>query len=596
MTLKVKLATIVIGLLATAPVPSFGQAAVQRNPRSDNARSNAFDKHVIVVYFNPADREPLPGYQERIDRIMTEIQTWYREQMKRNGFGPLTFPLERDENGRLVIHVVKGNRAYAREEEITTREIRDKQVKPALRKEGLDVDREHLIIFQNLLFIEKKPDEIIIRCWAPYCGGGDHTSGTAWVTDFELLDPLNLPKKTPKIDDAGRHRTLGNYMVAQLGGVAHEFGHSLGLPHNMQTEAQLETLGWTLMGDGNYHLFAERAGEEKGAYLSKPHATVLSSHPLFKRNAKDIDVEPVCKFHDLRFEPGDKAYAVSGRVESNLPAYAVLAYHDRMQHRIDYDATSWVSEVDRDGRFEVRVADLKPGWYELRLRCYLVNGARQEIKYRFILDDSLKIPAAELARQTIYQLHAQPAIAARDPKALLAAIEKLESADDVWYRRARAYHRVMTHPETEQKELSTITDDVREVLLPTIKWESARVGWEKPACNYVPGGDMPLESGDGFHTTGIYAHADSSYVYHLGGKWKKFTSGYGLQNLCEGSVVFVVKCDGRERFRSDLIRGWKEEQVEVDLTDVDTLELIVEDGGNGKWADCGIWFSPRLAR
>jgi Txe/YoeB family toxin of Txe-Axe toxin-antitoxin module len=350
------------------------------------------------------------------------------------------------------------------------------------------------------------------------------------------------------------------------------------------------------MGDGNYHLFGERAGEEKGAYLSKPHATILSSHPLFKRNAKDIDVEPECKFRDLKFESGNKEYIVSGRVESNLPAYAVVAYHDLMQHHVDYDATSWVSEVDKDGRFRVRVGALKPGWYELRLRCYFVNGAREEIAYQFTLDDSLKIPVEKLARQTIYQLHAEPAIAARDPAALRGAIEKLEGMDDVWYRRAQAYHRLMTRPEVEQKELSTVGDDVREVPLATIKWESAAVGWEQPACNYVSGADMPLESGERFHETGIYAHADSRYVYRLGGKWKKFISGYGLQNLHEGSVVFVVKCDGQEKFRSDLVRGWKEGQVEVDLTGVDTLELIVEDGGDGKWADCGIWFSPQLAR
>ncbi len=558
--------------------------------------AHGFDKYAYIVYFNPADRECLPGYQERLDRLMTEIQSWYRDEMARNGFGPMTFPLQRDKDGQLVIHVVKGNRTYAYGEQITLPEVRDNQVKGPMLEKGIDIDQEHIIIFENLLFVTDKDGEKGIHAWAPYRGGGNHKSGTAWVTDFELLDPLNLPKKSPRILDGGsRPYTLGKYVVTYMGGVAHEFGHSLGLPHNMETEEQFEELGWALMGSGNYHLFGERAGDEKGAYLSKAHATVLSSHPLFKRDTRDIDVKADCELREIEFASGDGEYIVTGRVESTPPAYAVVAYHDLMQHRIDYDSTSWVSNVDQDGRFEVHVGALKPGWYELRLRCHLVNGDKHELKYHFTLDDSLKIPADKLKRQTLYELYAKPAIDARDPEALLAGIEKLADFNDIHYRRARAYHRVMTRKETEQQPLSALGDDVREVLLSSVKWESATVGWDKPACDHVPD-NMPLESGEQFHETGLYAHANSSYVYDLDGKWKQFISGYGLQNHAEGSVVFAVKCDGEEKFRSELMKDWVEGRVEIDLAGVDKLELIVEDGGNGKWADCGLWFSPKLTR
>jgi hypothetical protein len=581
-----------VALLAGITAATAGQTK-QKNAATAEARTP--HQYVYIVYFNPADRECLPGCQERIDRIMTDIQAWYRDEMQRNGFGPMTFPLERDPDGKLVIHVVKGNRTYAREQAMGEQEIRDNQVKPALRAEGIDIDQEHIIIFQNLLFVEDKPGEQVIRAWCPYCGGGNHTNGTAWVTDFELLDTLNLPKKEPKIDDNGRPRTLGNYMVAQIGGVAHEFGHALGLPHNQQTEEQFEQMGYTLMGDGNYHLFGERAGEEKGSYLSKPHATILSSHPLFKRNAKDVDVEPDCKFREIEFAAGDGEYVVTGRVESTPAPYAVVAYHDLMQHHMDYDATSWVSNVDQDGRFEIHVGALKPGSYELRLRCYMVNGDKDELDYSFTLDPSLKIPVEKLKRQTLYELDAGPAIDAQDPKALLAAIEKLSDFNDVYYRRAQACYRLMTRKETEPRDLSTLGDGVREVPLSSVKWKSASVGWEEPARDHVPE-HTPLESGEQFHETGLYAHAISSYVYDLDGKWKQFTSAYGLQNLIEGSVVFVVKCDGQEKFRSGLIKDWVEGLVNVDLTGVNQLELIVENGGDGEWGDCGVWFSPTLRR
>ena len=153
----------------------------------------------------------------------------------------------------------------------------------------------------------------------------------------------------------------------------------------------------------------------------------------------------------------------------------------------------------------------------------------------------------------------------------------------------------MTRAEAEQQDLSTLGDEVREVPLSAVKWKSASVGWEEPTRDYVPE-NKPLESGEQFHETGLFAHANSSYVYELGGKWRQLASAYGLQNLNEGSVVFVVKCDGQEEFRSGLIKDWVEGLVSVDLTGVHELELIVENGGDGEWGDCGIWFSPTLRR
>jgi hypothetical protein len=474
--------------------------------------------------------------------------------------------------------------------------MRDNNVKPALLKEGIDVDQEHIIIFDNSVFVSDKDGGKAYESCSNYCGLGDHRSGTAWVTDAPLLDPLNLDKKEPTIYDGGtRPYTLGHYNVTYIGGVAHEFGHALGLPHNMETEEDFEQLGWALMGSGNYHLFGKRAGDEKESYLSKAHATVLSSHPLFRRDTTDIDVEPKVAFREIEFAPGEGEYIVTGRVEATPRAYAVIAYHDLTQYRIDYDATSWVGNVGEDGRFEVRVGALKPGTYGLRLRCYLVNGDKRDLEYRFTLDPSLKIPADKLRRQTLYELYARPAIEARDPDALLAAVGKLKDFNDVYYRRAWAYYYVMTRTPAEPVALGALGPQVRRVPLSSVKWASAEVGWDEPKVDHID--DItPLESGEQFHDTGLYAHADSSYVYTLDGKWTTFTSGYGLQNLVEGSVVFIVKCDGQERFQSKLMEDWPEGRVEIDVTGVKQLELIVTDGGNGKWADCGVWFSPMLAR
>lgn len=42
--------------------------------------------------------------RERYDHILKNIQAYYADQMQANGFPPLTFQLDLDERGKLVIH------------------------------------------------------------------------------------------------------------------------------------------------------------------------------------------------------------------------------------------------------------------------------------------------------------------------------------------------------------------------------------------------------------------------------------------------------------------------------------------------------------
>ena len=368
-----------------------------------------------VVYFDPAGRESAPGYRERLDRALTEIQAWYRDEMVRNGQGPLTFPLERDERGRLVVHRVRSSRSYAPGEEIGSGEIRDEQVVPALLREGIDAEREHLLIFANTVFCSDEERGKVVRSSSVYGGLGDHRSGTAWVTDCELLDPRQLAQKQPIVwDDGVRRYTLGGYNVVYLGGVAHELGHAFGLPHDVETEAQRAELGYALMGSGNYHLFGKRAGDAQEAFLSRAEATMLAHHPLFRREgsaaadgaeaaagagaegtsaATDAAAagESEVGWHELVFESGRGEYIVRGRVEARPRAYAVVAFHDDLAIEADYDATAWVGQVDGEGRFELRVGAPVPGRYELRLRCCLVDGAEETTAYHLEVDQELAL-------------------------------------------------------------------------------------------------------------------------------------------------------------------------------------------------------------
>ena len=63
---------------------------------------------VRVIYFVPSDRSPQTGIWKKLDTLIRDVQHFYAEQMKINGFGRKTFTLETDEKGAMLIYRVGG--------------------------------------------------------------------------------------------------------------------------------------------------------------------------------------------------------------------------------------------------------------------------------------------------------------------------------------------------------------------------------------------------------------------------------------------------------------------------------------------------------
>jgi len=145
------------------------------------------------------------------------------------------------------------------------------------------------------------------------------------------------------------------------------------------------------------------------------------------------------------------------------------------------------------------------------------------------------------------------------------------------------------------KVLTEIDASVKTFSLSDAKWEEAIVGWGKPERNRLSDG-KPLLSGKRKHDKWLYAHACSKYSFSLGKKWKILKGIYGMHRDARGSVVFVIKGDGKELLRSEHINDDKEHQYSITVAGIDRLELIVEDGGNGINGDGAMWFAPVLSR
>lgn len=99
------------------------------------------------------------------------------------------------------------------------------------------------------------------------------------------------------------------------------------------------------------------------------------------------------------------------------------------------------------------------------------------------------------------------------------------------------------------------------------------------------------------YAKGLGVHAPSTVTLAPGGKYTQFEAMVGIDDETRGngSVIFQVWGDGRKLFDSGVMTGTTAARaVSVDLTNIQSLKLVVTDGGNGNTFDHADWANARL--
>ncbi len=552
-----------------------------------------------IVYWTPSDREPAPQYQERLSRVLLDVQKFYKSEMNRLGFGELTFGLAMNERGLINIHLVRGSGPYQDYDVKSGSQIRQECL-PKLRAAGIDAEQETIVIFCNMS--NWNPDQRTMNQNSPYYAGGGLRSGTAWQVDSPLLDPRLLTETKLRLKDGQYGNvSVGKYNSIFVGGVCHELGHALGLPHNKARSDEVQAFGTALMGSGNQTYGDDRRGEGKGTFLTLGEGLRLASHPLFTKSEKGINLPANAKLENMQVELASdrRSFEFSATVKSDPPAYAVLGYMDP-DGGGDYDATT-ISEVpNADGKFRLNCSALINGKKGLlRIVVCQANGNR-------IGDKVFEMPYAVDAQGIVD-------IAAMESRLAFASLSSAVALNDVKLVAQELRNLKSTKLLKGSEELKTIADKLAQsnshvpskdasmtkgkmLSLTDVKWLNASVGWRKPMVNRLPEESPILSVGGNLFATGIYAHAPSEYTYHVGKKWKSLQGKAGLADGHEGSVVFAVIGDGVELWRSGIIPATRIESFEVDLSATQIVTLKVENAGDGGSGDWGVWADPKLLR
>jgi len=367
------------------PADPEGHALLQSAQRivaAYHAGQPKSDAVLRVVYFHPSDRDPLPKYAERLDRVLTDVSDFYRDGLRRFGIESEGLPLER-KDGRLVLHLVRGKRpasAYNYESgDETVAEIR------AAMKDTFDLDHEHVLAIYGLC--RKEPDGRYVFD-APYYGGGTQRGGFCHAADCELLDPRLLIQRDKKMVFTEHYyprvdTTVAKFNSWYLGGVAHELGHGLGLPHDAGMAGETPS-GTALMGKGNLSYRNDLWGGKAPAYFSQVTALRFLSHPFVTGSNRGRFEAMTGGISDATFTAERDALRIQGKVGGSVPPYAVVAYVWDAKGT-DHSARTFPVLLNGD-TFELVVKGLRPANYQLRLTSLHANGGVGQDMYRFGVD------------------------------------------------------------------------------------------------------------------------------------------------------------------------------------------------------------------
>ena len=354
------------------------------------------DKPLRVIYFHAKDRKPLKNHLERWDGILSDIQNFFRSEMSRLGYNQVTISLEK-ENGILKLHEIQGTQNEGNYTYKSGGKIRGEVFK-ALRAKGINPEEETLLIVCGL----SKTNGKKVTIYSPYYGmGANHNKGICFTADMEWLSIDGLrPDPNKIVLQVKEHRnyepfTLNRFNTVYIGGTIHELGHGLSLPHNLATKNE-SIRGTALMGAGNYTYRREWNSKQKGSFLTHSSAIRLLVHPLFNGTSSRAKSSPSLKYKDLSLSFNNGIIQITGKIETGIPAIAMIAYNDRENKgqrgymiNNNYDATSWTSVLSPTNEFRLAVGDLGNGNHQIRLLSVHINGATGTKRIHYSMKDGM---------------------------------------------------------------------------------------------------------------------------------------------------------------------------------------------------------------
>lgn len=328
-----------------------------------------------VVYFLGSDTEPVPDYERRLSELLLYLQQFYGREMQRHGYGARSFGLDIKSPGRVNIIEYKTKNPAAHY--------------PYENGGGWKAAQELEEFFKANPDRKKSQHTLVIMpTWNDEKNGPDNPGGVpfygmgrnCFALDYPAFDIKHLGQKTRE----------GQLLTKWYGGLAHELGHGLNLPHNHQTASDGKKYGTALMGAGNYTFGISPT------FLTPASCALLDACEVFS-------VTPAQKFYEGRPEVEIKDTAISfkgdqilisGSYKSPQTVKALNVYVQDPPYAVnqDYDAVSFSQRLGKkSGKFSMKIDKkeldgLTNNEFRISLMFILANGLHMQKHFTFHWD------------------------------------------------------------------------------------------------------------------------------------------------------------------------------------------------------------------
>ncbi|MBP6023856.1 discoidin domain-containing protein [Ferruginibacter sp.] len=352
------------------PPPPPPPPPVVYNYTSDKARN------LNVVYFVPNDVAKPADYHRRLSEIMLNVQTFFGDEMQRNGYSNKTFGLLKD--------VAK--------QRIKLIEIAGSQGKAAYSYNGgsgavvTDINN-----YKATHASEFTSDHYLVILPATTYDGNGEPGGVPFYGIGKTCFALDYADQDIKYLGAGG--TLGTRATKWIGGMVHELGHGLNLPHNRQKFSSETSLGMALMWAGN-----STWGKSK-TFLTTADCAVLNTNQIFNAGTNayyGTTNASIVRIH-ANYNVGIGSIIIKGKYSASAPVTDIVYFNDPNVNNEgtgvnrDYNAIGWTSKPIAAGPdsfyVEMPIADLDfksdniP--YELKVKLVHDNGNVTETIYSY---------------------------------------------------------------------------------------------------------------------------------------------------------------------------------------------------------------------
>lgn len=332
-------------------------------------------RQLNIVYFLGSDTEPVPDYERRLSELLLYLQQFYGKEMQRHGYGARSFGLDIKSPGRVNIIEYKAKNPAAHY--------------PYENGGGWKAAQELEEFFKANPDRKKSQHTLVIMpTWNDEKNGPDNPGGVpfygmgrnCFALDYPAFDIKHLGQKTRE----------GQLLTKWYGGLAHELGHGLNLPHNHQTASDGKKYGTALMGAGNYTFGTSPT------FLTPASCALLDACEVFS-------VTPAQKFYEGRPEVEIKDTAISfkgdqilisGSYKSPQTVKALNVYVQDPPYAVnqDYDAVSFSQRLGKkSGKFSMKIDKkeldgLTNNEFRISLMFILANGLHMQKHFTFHWD------------------------------------------------------------------------------------------------------------------------------------------------------------------------------------------------------------------